>query len=142
MADLDLSHPRFRRQFSFVLYDKIARDFEDLLKKCRPNKKTDLIAACIRYALAEISGNPDPQNDRDIERLKKHYQTATQSSLPANEDDISALEEKIRSEMRQELQEAVNSSVQKTLAEFLLQTPASQFKEMQAKLSEKRDEND
>ena len=89
MADLDLSHPRFRRQFSFVLYDKIARDFEDLLKKCRPNKKTDLIAACIRYALAEISGNPDPQNDRDIERLKKHYQTATQSSLPANEDDIS-----------------------------------------------------
>ena len=142
MADLDLSNPRFRRQFSFVLYDKIARDFEDLLQKCHPNKKTDLIAACIRRALAEISGKPDPQNDRDIEQLKKHYQTAVQSTPPTNEGDILALEEKIRAEMRKELEAAVDSSVQKTLSEFLLRTPASQSKEMQDKLSEKREEND
>ena len=136
MADLDLSHPRFRRQFSFVLYDKIAREFEDLLQKCRPNKKTDLIAACIRHALAEITGKPDPQNERDIERLKKHYQAAIET--PDADPDIAALEEKIRAEMRQELETTVNNSVQKTLSEFLLKTPASQFKEMQDKLSGKR----
>tara|TARA_Y100000588_G_scaffold273850_1_gene289775 strand:- start:144 stop:566 length:423 start_codon:yes stop_codon:yes gene_type:complete len=140
MADLDLSHPRFRRQFSFVLYDKIAHEFEDLLQKCRPNKKTDLIAACIRHALAEITGKPDSQNERDIERLKKHYQSAAESR--ATEPDIAAIEEKIRNEMREELESAVNTSVQKTLAEFLLKTPASQFKEMQDKLAEKRDESD
>ena len=133
MADLDRSPQRCKHQFSFVLYDQIARDFDEVLTRCRPRKKTNLIAACLRHALAEITDRPDPKAQADIQRLKEMYQAP--SPPPAAEAaDLAALEQNLRTEMRRQLEATVDASLRKTLAEFIERTPVEQFHRMKKKL--------